>query len=337
MQQEIQDHYQQQYGYTPSSNPFGLYLTRNDISLRKFCQNQPNINMEKFFINLIDEDVPNQLILYLKQNNIPQTLGSQLILSVAHYESSGLIDRSYENYNTKTFSTLDLLDGWLSPIEGRILYDLAFHVDHDHYIIEIGSWKGKSTCFLSLGSLEGNNAKIISIDPHNWTDQVGIESTFPAWCKNTKNYLKIGILTNIRKKNEDSFQDISEKCGLIFIDGAHDSKAVDADITNYSSKLVKGGFLVFHDSFFPSVFIVLEEKIWHNLDYRIVDVCEGLLIVQYLPSQKRKTRNYTEIVLWITLTYWKNAINEFLVTTNQAIQNKINYYYSFLKSNNGDK
>lgn len=60
-------------------------------------------------------------------------------------------------------SIVDKIDGWLTFDEGKFLYSAATECKGN--IVEIGSWKGKSTIWLCNGSKEGNNSKIYSIDP----------------------------------------------------------------------------------------------------------------------------------------------------------------------------
>jgi predicted O-methyltransferase YrrM len=56
--------------------------------------------------------------------------------------------------------------GWLSDEEGEALYDLARECTGRGVIVEIGSWKGKSTICLGLGSRAGSSVRIFAVDPH---------------------------------------------------------------------------------------------------------------------------------------------------------------------------
>jgi predicted O-methyltransferase YrrM len=44
---------------------------------------------------------------------------------------------------------VETIDGWLTPKEGQLLYDLARRAPGRGAIVEIGSWKGKSTIWLA--------------------------------------------------------------------------------------------------------------------------------------------------------------------------------------------
>ncbi len=45
------------------------------------------------------------------------------------------------------------IEGWLTEKEGIFLYKMANKCTGRGVIVEIGSWKGKSTIWLSLGSI----------------------------------------------------------------------------------------------------------------------------------------------------------------------------------------
>ena len=56
--------------------------------------------------------------------------------------------------------------GWLTDEEGEALYELARACTGKGVIVEIGSWKGKSTVCLGLGSQAGAAVPVYAIDPH---------------------------------------------------------------------------------------------------------------------------------------------------------------------------
>ena len=58
------------------------------------------------------------------------------------------------------------LGGWLTEAEGIFLYKTAKTISPKNVIVEIGSWKGKSTICLGKGVQDGNKAKIYAIHPH---------------------------------------------------------------------------------------------------------------------------------------------------------------------------
>ena len=58
------------------------------------------------------------------------------------------------------------VEGWLDDSEGAYLYSLAQQCSKLGCIVEIGSWKGKSTIWLAKGSESVGGEKVYAIDPH---------------------------------------------------------------------------------------------------------------------------------------------------------------------------
>src|SRR5947209_9640617 len=57
-------------------------------------------------------------------------------------------------------------EGWLTDREGELLYTLARRCTGAGSIVEIGSWKGRSTIWLAYGSKHGSGMPVHAVDPH---------------------------------------------------------------------------------------------------------------------------------------------------------------------------
>src|SRR5690349_9965124 len=82
------------------------------------------------------------------------------------------------------------VEGWLNPSEGRVLFRLASKCTGRGVIVEIGSWKGKSTIWLGKGAKTGKRPQIHAIDPHTGSPQhreaMGEVWTFEEFKRNIK-------------------------------------------------------------------------------------------------------------------------------------------------------
>ncbi|MFA5173115.1 MAG: class I SAM-dependent methyltransferase [Candidatus Paceibacterota bacterium] len=144
------------------------------------------------------------------------------------------------------------IGGWLTESEGLSLYNIAKKVQVENVIVEIGSWKGKSTICLGNGSKDGNKIKIFAIDPHTGSSEhqkaFGKIDTFEEF---KENITKAGIaefINPVRNTSENAAKDFNQKIGFIFIDGAHEYNLVRLDFKLWFPKVINGGFLAFHDS-----------------------------------------------------------------------------------------
>lgn len=165
--------------------------------------------------------------------------------------------------------------GFLSFKEGKSLHSLA--KSSKFPIVEIGSWEGRSTICLAKGSQEGYKVKVYAVDPFNGGDTTGqaIEwvkrrggSTYPNFCKNIKKFKVEDIVVPLIGRSVDIAKKFNKKIGVLFIDGAHQYKHVKEDFDNWFPKLVKGGYISFHDSNREGVKKLLDEiKNREDLEY----------------------------------------------------------------------
>jgi predicted O-methyltransferase YrrM len=144
------------------------------------------------------------------------------------------------------------VEGWLSDVEGEFLYRTAKNCRGKGAIVEIGSWKGKSTIWLGKGSQAGNRTKVFAIDPHTGSSEhkkTYIEVwTFEEFKRNIKRADVDDIVIPVVKTSEEAAKDFQEKVEFLFIDGAHEYESVKLDFELWFPKLVNGGIIAFHDT-----------------------------------------------------------------------------------------
>jgi predicted O-methyltransferase YrrM len=152
---------------------------------------------------------------------------------------------------TKQFNDID---GFLFPIEGYTLRIFAAYGDGEGEIVEIGSYKGKSTCWLASGSKEAGREIVTAVDHFKGSPehQMGfhnaqISSTLPEFNENIK---RLGLEDKIRITVSDSVMAISswsQPIRLLFIDGDHSYEASKLDFECWSPFIVQKGYVIFHD------------------------------------------------------------------------------------------
>ena len=143
------------------------------------------------------------------------------------------------------------VDGWLFDGEARLLFELARTADPAGVIVEIGSWKGKSTICLAKGSEAGPRLKVYAIDPHIGSEEhhaTGQVWTFEEFQKNIRNAGVQDSVVPLVKMSVEAAQDFSLPVSIVFIDGAHDYDSVKADFEAWFPKVIEGGVVAFHDT-----------------------------------------------------------------------------------------
>ncbi len=140
--------------------------------------------------------------------------------------------------------------GQILASEGLLLAELAAQVPNDRVIVEIGAYKGKSSCYLAAGARAGNGALVYSIDlwekspwpeyarpeiPKNWRDNIGHLGL-------------VGQAVPIAADSTEAAELIDHKVGLLFVDGNHNYDGVCKDIETWMPRVDPNGVMVFHDA-----------------------------------------------------------------------------------------
>src|SRR5438552_5609968 len=133
------------------------------------------------------------------------------------------------------------IPGWLTDEEGEALYELARACRGGGVIVEIGSWKGKSTVCLGLGSQEGKSVSIYAIDPH-------ADYRFGDFKQNVERAGLKELVRPIASLSQAAADDFDEPIELLFVDGSHEYDLVLEDFEKWVPKVIDGGWVAFHDT-----------------------------------------------------------------------------------------
>jgi MMP 1-O-methyltransferase len=154
--------------------------------------------------------------------------------------------------------------GWLSDEEGEALYDLARECTGKGVIVEIGSWKGKSTICLARGSREGSGVRVFAVDPH-------ADYRHGEFKDNIDRAEIADLVTPVKGLSQDVVEDFDEPIELLFVDGSHEENDVRNDFDQWVPKVVEGGIVAFHDTtWHAGVRKVVAEKIYSSRQFKDV-------------------------------------------------------------------
>lgn len=171
---------------------------------------------------------------------------------------------------------INSMSGWLSGKEADILYRLASKVTGKGTIVEIGSWKGKSTTCLALGSKAGASTHITAIDPHTGSSEHGKVDTFAEFLENIKQNGIADMVEPIRKRSQDVGKEWDKPVELLWIDGAHEYEYVLQDLKIWEPHLIEGGVVAFHDSPMPGPWKVIEDHLYKGTKFRNIRFVHGI-------------------------------------------------------------
>ncbi len=178
--------------------------------------------------------------------------------------------------------TLRGIDGYFTEYEALRAYELAASCRGRGVIVEIGSYKGKSTFAWAQGAIDGAcGVPVYSVD-------IAHDPSFEG------NLQRAGVLDRvriIRGNSPDIARSWSLPVELLFIDGAHNYDAVKADFEGWVPHVIPGGIIALHDAggFWPDPTKIAHDNLVMGqssvyYDVRVIDsLCH---------ARKRMKKNY---------------------------------------------
>ena len=161
---------------------------------------------------------------------------------------------------TKTFDevlrSVDRVDGWMSPDQAQALYTAAAACHSGDQIVEIGSFRGRST--IVLASVAAPGVSVVAIDPHagndrgpNELDGYAAEADEDHEVFN-RNLAAAGVtdrVRHVREMSDGAHSAVEGDIAVLYIDGAHRYGPARQDIEQWGVRVRPGGTLLIHDSF----------------------------------------------------------------------------------------
>lgn len=199
------------------------------------------------------------------------------------------------------------IDGWLHDYEGELLYTIAKNCAGSGVIVEVGSWKGKSTTWIGRGSRRGKSTKIYAIDPHvgSTEHQAGGKVwTFEEFVRNIKASGIDDIVVPMVKTSEDAAKEVAEPVEFVFIDGAHEYDFVKLDYELWYPKVITGGTMAFHDTIgWIGPKKVVSEDIAHSRHFRKMRFVHSITTAVKVPENSIFDRMHNRYVLLLKGLY----------------------------------
>ena len=156
----------------------------------------------------------------------------------------------------------DSIKGFLELNEGIALYEEVKRVSENNFCVEIGSYCGKSTCFIGQACKE-NKSKLITIDHHKgseeqqlgelyfdaevYDEKLGRVNTLPLLEKNLAKFDLEDVVKPLVMDSISASKIVENNADLIFIDGSHTFESAESDYELWKNKIKKSGTLAIHD------------------------------------------------------------------------------------------
>jgi predicted O-methyltransferase YrrM len=148
------------------------------------------------------------------------------------------------------------VEGWLSDDQALRLWSAAATVTPPGRIVEIGSFRGRSTIVLACGAPDG--VEVVAIDPHGGGDR-GPQEISPDAARGEEdleafeaNLQRAGVrdrVRHLRAPSQDALAELSGEIDLLYVDGAHRYRPARADIDRWGARVRLGGTMLIHDAY----------------------------------------------------------------------------------------
>jgi hypothetical protein len=129
------------------------------------------------------------------------------------------------------------------------------------------------------------NSKIIAVDTHDGKVgdiENGLHHFPPSYNSFKKNIEEEGLNNMVESIKGYAYNvQLTRPVSLLFIDGLHDYISVSKDFWHFSDRVVKNGYIAFHDyaDYFPGVKAFVDELLQTG-KYTIVNKVDTLIIIK---------------------------------------------------------
>jgi methyltransferase family protein len=167
-----------------------------------------------------------------------------------------------------------LIEGWLTAAQAARLRSAALAARPPGAVVEIGSFRGKSTVVLAAAA-----GSVVAIDPHAGSDR-GPQEIKPSAPRGEADYEAFhanlraaGVadrVRHVRKFSADAHGDVDGPLSLLYVDGAHRFGPARADLAGWGGRVAPGGTMLVHDAFSSigvtlALLAVCRSGDWHYL------------------------------------------------------------------------
>lgn len=137
------------------------------------------------------------------------------------------------------------IEGFLKEEQGLYLHEIAAALPDKAVIVEIGSYLGRSSCFIA-SALAGSRKNFFAVDTfENDAMREGKRDTLAIFSANTAPYSQ--YITVIRGRSGEVVKTFTKTIDMLFIDGDHSYEGCLSDLEAWLPLVKPEGLILFHD------------------------------------------------------------------------------------------
>ncbi|MCU1501944.1 MAG: hypothetical protein JWM12_1298 [Ilumatobacteraceae bacterium] len=156
----------------------------------------------------------------------------------------------------ETLAVVAGVEGWMSPDQAAALHGAAAATRAGQQIVEIGSFRGRSTIVLASAAPDG--VAVVAIDPHAGNDRgpqqldgyaAEADDDHAAFVANLAAAGVGARVRHLRETSDAALGAVDGEIAVLYIDGAHRYGAARADIRDWGRRVSPTGTMLIHDAF----------------------------------------------------------------------------------------
>jgi hypothetical protein len=150
----------------------------------------------------------------------------------------------------------DGVEGWLTDAQAQRLWRTARALRAPGRIVEIGSFRGRSTIVLASAAVDG--VELVAVDPHGGGDR-GPQEIAPDAGRGEQDNLvfranleRAGVqrrVRHVRAMSDAALEAVPGAVTMLYVDGAHRYGPARGDIERWGARVQPGGTMLVHDAF----------------------------------------------------------------------------------------
>jgi len=192
------------------------------------------------------------------------------------------------------------IPGFLGESEARLLGTIAACASRGGAIVEIGSFKGKSTVMLAKVAAHYGLGPVVAIDPHNFKNvELAEHRTMPG-ASSYQEFLDhlraAGVSGRVevhRTYSSEVAPGWNRPIGFLWIDGDHSYRGAKTDFDGFIRHLLPGGVVAFHDALheFAGPIRVFVEDVLRSDRFGAAGFAQSIAWAQFTPESGARFRS----------------------------------------------
>ncbi len=217
------------------------------------------------------------------------------------------------------------VDGWLTDDQIGDLHRAARDAPAGGRIVEIGSFRGRSTIVLASSAAPGT--EVVAIDPHAGNDRgpQEIEGFADEAAEDNavfnRNLEAAGVadrVRHVRAFSDRAHGEVADPIDVLFVDGAHRFGPARDDLRDWGRRVAPGGTMLVHDAFSSiGVTLAILAVVLRDRDWR----CDGRSgsLVRYTRTRQTGVERVRSLLRHLAWLPWfaRNVVVKVLLVSGQ--------------------